>query len=83
MRELRSWRTRHAEDGLSLRRLYLPAEPLLSMLDDVVLEPGSRIAKAKWRAQHSGTFTVGMVDEICVSVLRRHPCDVYGEAWWA
>lgn len=71
-------------DGLQpLRFIRLPAEPLLSMLEVLPGRRSKQVDKAMWRARRSGTFTFAQADELCVTILRRHPAELYGDLWWA
>lgn len=42
-----------------------------------------RIASNFESARDRGAVTLQLVDQICVDILNIHPCEIYGEAWWA
>lgn len=43
---------------------------------------GPRLARLWFRAQAAGRVTHYAADEICVHMLRMHPVEVYGSAWF-
>lgn len=88
-------RIERAEGLESLTHVRLPAAPLMKHLRacDELNESGggvrtaasrsTRYRRALVRAQETGEVSARLADELCVKVLGMHPCEVYGEAWWA
>lgn len=67
---------------------YLPAEPLLAAIADLLDERdasesslGETFRGAIGRARRAGTVTDTMADLLSIGVLGRHPMAVYGDAW--
>lgn len=66
----------------------LDVEPLLRMVAERDLslprqgDDGERLRKAYYRAVEAGAVTVRQADELAVGLLRCHPYEVWGDAWF-
>lgn len=88
--EDRRRRARAAFDGVAVERVTdrltterLPVEPLLAWLA-LLGNPKSHtpLWRAVERGRKHGYVSVASADRIAVQVLRAHPAEIWGEAWW-
>lgn len=79
----------HSSKG-TLTKNFLPAGPLLKRLDRLELDrqpeetkpltSGQRTLVSK--ARRTGRFTVAAVDDLCITILQRHPYELYGQEFY-
>lgn len=72
-------------------RQRLPAQPLLRLIqatglpspDSIGAREHERLTRAVQRARSQGSLTIPTADLLAVRALRMHPCQVWGDSWWA